>query len=105
MGDDQKGFTNMDPQSQKDIASKGEQDSHDQNNAQSDDAEGVLGGQASSDGRGNAQHEEAGEAAKRSGNAHELTKEEQSEGGSKSGGDLEEDPSRANDAGEMGDSE
>lgn len=43
-----------------------------------------------------------GRAAQQSGNAHELTSDERSEGGSNSGGNFANDPERASEAGQMG---
>ncbi|MGH7204285.1 MAG: general stress protein [Candidatus Levyibacteriota bacterium] len=43
-----------------------------------------------------------GKAAQDSGNAHDLTDEERSEGGSHSGGNFKNDPQRASDAGRQG---
>lgn len=43
-----------------------------------------------------------GQAAQKSGNVHELTEEERSEGGSHSGGNFAKDPQRASEAGKKG---
>ncbi len=43
-----------------------------------------------------------GQAAQKSGNAHELTQEERSRGGSESGGNFKNDPERASEAGKKG---
>lgn len=43
-----------------------------------------------------------GQAAQQSGNAHELTQEERSRGGSESGGNFANDPQRASEAGKKG---
>ena len=48
---------------------------------------------------------EGGKAAQESGYAHKLTKQEQSEGGSNSGGNFKNDPDRASEAGKKGGSQ
>lgn len=46
-----------------------------------------------------------GRAAQQSGNAHELTEAERSQGGSNSGGNFANDPQRASEAGQKGSNE
>lgn len=46
--------------------------------------------------------QKGGEAAQRSGHAHQLTDEERSRGGSMSGGNFANDPERASEAGRKG---
>lgn len=64
---------------------------------------GRKGGQASSSKQDMSKiGRKGGQAAQDSGNAHELTQEERSRGGSESGGNFANDPQRASEAGKKG---
>ncbi len=61
------------------------------------------GGQASSSKQDMSEiGRKGGQAAQKSGHAHELTTEERSRGGSESGGNFKNDPERASEAGRKG---
>ncbi len=67
---------------------------------------GKKGGQTTSSTHGEEFYEQigskGGQKAQQSGNAHELTDKERSEGGSHSGGNFKNDPLRASEAGKKG---
>lgn len=73
MANDNRGFKGMDPKKQRDIASQGGQSQGQQNNP---------GNFANDLERASEAGQKGGEASQQSGNAHKLTQEEQSEGGS-----------------------
>lgn len=82
------GSDNMDEDTKHDIQSKGGQASG--GNFKNDPDRAVDAGR------------KGGEAAQKSGHAHQLTDEERSEGGSNSGGNFKNDPDRASEAGKIG---
>ena len=92
MGNSSKrGFASMPGGQQREIASKGGIAAHQKGTAHEfTSAEAKMAGH------------KGGIAAQKSGHAHELTEEERSEGGSHSGGNFKNDPSRAAEAGRKG---